>query len=250
MRNDWTSSGTVRRDTTGRSEAGGRGLWGTPHTFWACERVPKWGGVAGRPESQPGVSPDVTSTITPGASCPSPLHRVFPKRTAASAQVCLAGFVTPFSLCSEVTLQVGAGRSDTCPPTPPSLQLDDRAGFGPGERGSPSGSCPGAWRGEGQGWPAGALPTSSPSVLVSPDPELSLQSLLKLTSVPVLSPLLRTDVGGTPEGLLSGVLARAASGEPAGRRPGSWGVKATGSQPGHPEAAAAWGPHEVGQSRL
>lgn len=177
MKNGWMSSGTGRHDTTGRSEAGGRGLWVTPCTFWACEGVPKWGGVASRPKSQPWVRPDVTSTITPGAPCPAPPPGV--PQAQLPPQVCLCHSIQSLL---RVTLQVRL--ECHLPPIPPSLQLDDGQGLGLGAR-VPS-TKDSAWSGGGRGGrlpreaalgPGGALPTSSPSVLVSPDPELGLRSL-------------------------------------------------------------------------
>lgn len=156
----------------------------------------------------------------PRGSLPSPLCLVSPKCTAAFGQVCLAGVVTPFSLFSEVTLQVRAG---SVPPARPHLLHSSqmiRQGLGLGPRGrvrgSPSGSRPAAWRGEGQRLCPLSRPLSwsaqTQSSACGPSPESHLCPCA-VPSAPA--------VGGMLERLQSGVLASAASGEPAQRHPGS-----------------------------
>lgn len=125
MKNDWTSSGAVRHYITGRSEAGSRGLWVTPHTFRACERVPKWGGVAGRPKSQP------RSALMSPPPSPQGLPAPAPSTWAPQAHSSIRRPAGWLSHCIQALLSSHlAGRSRLeChrPPTPRSLRLDGQA---------------------------------------------------------------------------------------------------------------------------
>lgn len=257
MKNDWTSSGAVRHYITGRSEAGSRGLWVTPHLPGLREGPQV--GRSGRQTQEPApVSPDVTSTITPGAPCPGPLHLGSPS-AQLHPQACRLAF----------SLHSGSAQQSPCRSEPAGVPPAAHTSFTPtrrsgrawarapgpqhqgqrlvseaaGPRGSPWGSCPGPRGVRGRAGLQGLCPLPLPLSWSAQTRARPAVPPLKVASVPVLSALLRTR-----EGRRRGCSVGSWPGQPQESRPGGARVPEESRQrglhsPAPPPGCAAWGPH-------